>query len=130
MGIFRRWEEVALAEVLLQKSPCMRRSAPGHDLRRPSHNHLPTRVPPLGPQIDHVIGDLELNGYHCAWMAPNDVAAEIVAADEATRRVGLGASSVAEEAAVLKQWFGEARTAFAKLGFTLRRFSHPRLGEV
>ncbi|MGE0734827.1 MAG: hypothetical protein AB7G15_15355 [Alphaproteobacteria bacterium] len=81
-------------------------------------------------EIEHVIGDLELNGYQCAWLAPNDIAAEIVAADEATRRAGLGASSVAEEAAVLKQWFGEARTAFADLGVTLRKFSHPRLGEV
>jgi len=81
-------------------------------------------------EIEHVIGDLELNGYHCAWLAPNDVAAEIVAADEAARAAGLGASSVAEESAVLKQWFAEARTAFAGLGITLRRFSHRRLGEV
>ena len=81
-------------------------------------------------EIEHVIGDLELNGYHCAWMAPNDVAAEIVAADEATRAAGLGASSVAEETAVLKQWFAEARAAFAPLGLTFKRFGHKRLGEV
>lgn len=81
-------------------------------------------------EIEHVIGDLELNGYHCAWLAPDDVAAEIVAADEATRTAGLGASSAAEEAAVLKQWFAEARAAFAGLGLGLRRFSHQRLGEV
>jgi hypothetical protein len=77
-----------------------------------------------------VIGDLELNGYHCAWLAPDDMAAEIVAADAATRAAGLGASSVAEESAVLKQWFAEARTAFAGLGLTLKRFAHPKLGDV
>lgn len=81
-------------------------------------------------EIEHVIGDLELNGYHCAWLAPRDMAKGIVSADEATRKAGLGASSVAEEGAVLKQWFGEARTAFAGIGLTLRKFSHPRLGDV
>lgn len=81
-------------------------------------------------EIEHVIGDLELAGYHCAWLVPGDAAAEIVAADEATRAAGLGASSVAEETAVLKQWFAEARTAFAKLGIEPRQFEHPRLGRV
>jgi len=81
-------------------------------------------------EIEHVLGDLELQGYHCAWLAPSDVAAEVVAADEATRKAGLGASSVAEEGAVLKQWFAEARTAFKNIGVTLRSFSHKRLGDV
>jgi hypothetical protein len=81
-------------------------------------------------EIEHVIADLELAGYHCAWLVPGDAAAEIVAADEATRAAGLGASSVAEETAVLKQWFAEARTAFADLGIEPRKFEHPRLGRV
>ncbi len=81
-------------------------------------------------EIEHVIGDLELNGYHCAWLAPGDAAADVVAADEVTRGAGLGASSAAEEGAVLKQWFAEARATFAGIGIALRRFEHPRLGDV
>ena len=84
----------------------------------------------VAAEVEHVIGDLELNGYHCAWLAPGDVAAEIVAADDVTRRAGLGASSVAEETAVLRRWFEDARGTFAKIGIAVRRFTHPSLGEV
>src|SRR6185503_522839 len=81
-------------------------------------------------EVEHVIGDLELAGYHCAWLTPNDAAAEIVAADEATRAAGLGASGEAEERAVLSQWFAEARATFAGLGIEPRGFEHPKLGRV
>ena len=43
-------------------------------------------------------------------------ASDIVAADEITRKAGLGAMSAAEECAVVKQFLGEAREHLSRLG--------------
>jgi len=81
-------------------------------------------------EVVHVIRDLELNGYHCAWLVPGDAARQIVEADALTRMAGLGANSEAEEVAILTQFASEARDKFATLGLPLPRFTHPKLGEI
>ena len=45
----------------------------------------------VAAEVEHVLSDLELNGYHCAWLVPGNAAAEVVEADRITRASGLGA---------------------------------------
>ena len=63
----------------------------------------------------------------------SDLVASVASAYLQLRSLDLSleiARRVAEETAVLKQWFAEARTAFANLGIEPRTFEHPRLGRV
>lgn len=78
----------------------------------------------------HAIADLELKGYHCAWLVPSDAAREIVAADSITRKAGLGANSVEEETVILTQFLADARAKFAGLGIELPRFPAGTLGDI
>jgi hypothetical protein len=81
-------------------------------------------------EVIHVIADLELKGYHCAWLVPDDAAREIVAADAETRAAGLGANSVEEEQVILKQFLADARNQFTTLGIELPLFQAGKLGEI
>ena len=67
-------------------------------------------------EIDQALEGLLLSGAVCAWLAPAGVASDIVAADEITRKAGLGAMSAAEECAVVKQFLGEAHDHLSRLG--------------
>lgn len=67
-------------------------------------------------EIDQGIEGLLLSGAICAWLAPNGIARDVVAADEITRAAGLGAMSAAEEAEVVTQFLGEAALHLARLG--------------
>lgn len=78
-------------------------------------------------EVEHVLADLELNGYHCAWLVPGNAAAEIVEADRITRAAGLGAMSPEEENAILIQFLDDVRARFAGLGVPLRDFAVPRV---
>lgn len=73
----------------------------------------------IGAEIDQALEGLLLSGAICAWLAPGGIAADVVAADEITRKAGLGAMSAAEESAVTVQFLGEAREHLARLGVSI-----------
>ena len=70
----------------------------------------------IAAEIDQALQGLLLSGAICAWLAPGGIANDVVAADEITRKAGLGAMSAEEESAVVAQFLGEAREHLAKLG--------------
>lgn len=70
----------------------------------------------IAAEIDQGIEGLLLSGVICPWLAPNGIAKDVVAADETTRKAGLGAMTVAEETAVVTQFLDEAREHLARLG--------------
>ena len=70
-------------------------------------------------EIDQALEGLLLSGAICAWLAPGGIAADIVAADETTRKAGLGAMSPAEEAAVVVQFLEEAKAHLQRMGVTI-----------
>jgi len=67
----------------------------------------------IAAEIAHVIDDVELAGYRCAWLGD---AADIVEADRLTAKAGLGAATREEEEPVLRRYLGEAAKQFAGLG--------------
>jgi hypothetical protein len=81
----------------------------------------------IAAEVARVLSTVELQGFHCAWLAPNGAAAEIVAADLITRDAGLGATTEAEEAPVLHRFVTEAAGQFARLGVALTLPDHPAL---
>src|SRR5215469_6927381 len=54
-------------------------------------------------EVNHVIRDIELRGYRCAWLA-GDATADIVEADRITAAAGLGAATREEEKPVLRRF--------------------------
>lgn len=84
----------------------------------------------IGTEIAGALGRIELAGYHCAWLAANDCAADIVAADRITREAGLGACTPDEELAVLTRYLGDARSRLARLGVSLPPVTHPAFGSA
>ena len=73
----------------------------------------------IGAEIDQALEGLLCSGAICAWLAPGAIADDVVAADETTRKAGLGAMSAAEECAIVMQFLGEAREHLARLGVTI-----------
>lgn len=78
-----------------------------------------------------MIEKVELNGYHSAWLAPDNPAslAEIEA-DELTHRAGLGATIEALEKPVFIESVQRIRKQMTPWGFTLKTFHHPKLGDI
>lgn len=70
-------------------------------------------------EIETVLVDLELNGYHCAWLVPQAAAHDVVEADRITRAAGLGAMTPHEELEIFRQFYGEARDHLARLGIVI-----------
>lgn len=73
----------------------------------------------IGAEIDQALEGLLCSGAICAWLAPGGIADDVVAADETTRKAGLGAMSSAEEAAIVVQFLTDAREHLARLGVTI-----------
>jgi hypothetical protein len=73
----------------------------------------------IGAEIDQALEGLLCSGAICAWLAPGGIARDVVAADEITRKAGLGAMSAAEESSVATQFLDEAREQLARLGVTI-----------
>ena len=69
-------------------------------------------------EVAHIVTDVELAGFRCAWLA-GGAAADIVAADRLTCDAGLGAGRREEEEPVLRRFLAEAAAQFARLGVTL-----------
>jgi hypothetical protein len=81
----------------------------------------------ISAELLRVLNDVELQGFHCAWLVPNDAAAEIVAADEITRDAGLGAATETDEKPVLRRFLADAAGQFARIGVMLALPDHPAL---
>lgn len=77
------------------------------------------RIAEIAGEIETVLGDLEFNGYHCAWLVPENAAADVVAADRITRAAGLGALTPEEERAIFRRWYADTRSQLAKLGIAI-----------
>jgi len=69
--------------------------------------------------ITHHLGEVEFKGYHCAWMAADNAAEEIVVADRITAAAGLGALTPEAEAAIVSDYLALARDRFAALGIDM-----------
>jgi hypothetical protein len=69
----------------------------------------------IAAEIEHVVRDIELAGFHCVWLA-GAAAADIAEADRSTRDAGLGAATRDEEEPVLRRFLAEASAQFARLG--------------
>ncbi len=83
--------------------------------------------------VETYVTGMELRGYHFAWLAEQDnagniVAADIVAADQITAQAGLGALTPEQEADILRSAIGGARERLAALGVTVPDFDDPRTG--
>lgn len=73
----------------------------------------------ISAEIDQALEGLLCSGAICAWLTPGAIARDVVAADETTRKAGLGAMSSAEESAIVTQFLGEAREHLGRLGVTI-----------
>jgi hypothetical protein len=62
------------------------------------------------------VREVEFKGYHCAWMAPDGAAGDIVAADRTAAEAGLGALVPEAEAEIVADYLTLARDKFAALG--------------
>jgi hypothetical protein len=72
----------------------------------------------IAAEVEHIVKDVELAGFHCVWLAGN-AAADIAKADRLTRDAGLGAATRDEEEPVLRRFLSEASAQFARLGIAL-----------
>ena len=76
-----------------------------------------------------MIEKVELNGYHSAWLAPdNEATRKEVAFDEITCAAGLGATVEAAEKPVFVGSVTRIRNQMLPLGIALPMFSHPKIG--
>lgn len=73
----------------------------------------------IADTLVHHLREVEFKGYHCAWMAPDGAAADIVAADRVTAEAGLGALTPEAEAAIVADYLILAREKFAALGIDM-----------
>jgi hypothetical protein len=95
-------------------------------------SYLATRAPgwsdadrqTIAEEVDHIVSDVELAGFRCAWLA-GAAASDIVVADRLTRDAGLGAAAPNEEEQVLRRFLSEVRIQFTGLGVSLSNWSMP-----
>ncbi len=74
---------------------------------------------------------VELNGYHSAWLAPeNPASLAEMAADRVTYEAGLGATVEEAEKPVFIATVQRIRERMQALGITLPPFTHPKLGTI
>lgn len=72
--------------------------------------------------------DVELNGYHSSWLAPDSEAARLESeADRLTWEAGLGATVEALEKPIFVASVKRIREKFATLGIIVPQFSHPKI---
>ena len=74
-----------------------------------------------------MIRDVEMNGYHSAWLAPDSPAArDEVEADRLTWEAGLGATVEELEKPVFVESVKSMRERLAPFGITIPMFEHPK----
>jgi hypothetical protein len=88
----------------------------GHTERAAGWTDADRRI--IAAELEHVVTNIELAGFHCVWLA-GDATADIAEADRITRDAGLGAGTREEEEPVLRRYLAEASAQFAQLGVHL-----------
>ncbi len=78
-----------------------------------------------------MVEKVELNGYHSAWLAPENPASRSeVDADRVAYEAGLGSTVEEAEKPVFIATLQRIRDQMKKLGINLPPFSHPKLGTI
>jgi hypothetical protein len=99
--------------------------------------YMESRVPELTPAELRVVEEavvtmiekVELNGYHSAWLAPDNPATRgEMEADRLTHEAGLGATVEALEKPVMIDSVQRIRRQMEPWGITLKPFFHPKMG--
>src|SRR5438093_5551193 len=99
---------------------------------------LGSRVPALDERgrravvdaVRDMLAGVILAGYRNTWLLPAASREPWLAAEEATARAGLGASTAAQERSVLRATVAPVRERFAVWKLDLPRVSHPELGAI
>ena len=86
--------------------------------------YLDTRAPAWSASDAALVADnvnayfetVERRGYHCAWLAAEDVAGEVVEAERRTASAGLGALPPEDERDIVSAYLTRARERYAALG--------------
>lgn len=84
----------------------------------------------IGAAIARFVTEVEFRGYHLAWLAPDGIADDIAAADEATAAAGLGAADRKTEGEILRRYLLDSRAKLATVGIDLPAVEHPALGTI
>lgn len=101
--------------------------------------YIEARLPSLSSEqlegmkqaVEIMIEKVEMNGYHNAWLAPETPASRVeVQADRLTYEAGLGATVEEVEKPVFIKSVKRIREQMKPWGFTLKEFTHPKLGTV
>ncbi|MEC7765023.1 MAG: hypothetical protein VX874_24170 [Pseudomonadota bacterium] len=75
--------------------------------------------------------NVELNGYHSAWLAPeNPGSLAEMEADRITYEAGLGSTVEEQEKPIFIETVKRIRAQMGKLGIDLPMFTHPKLGTI
>ncbi|WP_143322941.1 hypothetical protein [Candidimonas nitroreducens] len=82
----------------------------------------------VSAQVLAYLRDIELAGYHCAWLG--DPASAEARAAQATSEAGLGAASQERERDLLCDYVAAVRARLGELGVDLPELSHPALGRL
>lgn len=78
-----------------------------------------------------MVENVELNGYHSAWLAPeNPASLAEMEADRITYEAGLGSTVEEEEKPIFIETLQRIRKRMGEMGIDLPDFSHPKLGTV
>jgi hypothetical protein len=100
--------------------------------------YLGHRLPGLAPHgraavvdaVRDLLADVILAGYRNTWLLPPESREPWLTAEEETARHGLGASTTAQERAVLRATVAQVRERLAAWSLALPRVEHPELGNV
>jgi hypothetical protein len=81
--------------------------------------------------VEIMIGDVELNGYHSAWLAPDNPASRVeIEADRMTHAAGLGATTEELEKPVFIDSVKRIRRQMEPWGIRIKTFEHPKTGAI
>ncbi|MBP6018688.1 MAG: hypothetical protein KA735_04290 [Burkholderiaceae bacterium] len=88
----------------------------------------PEQCVAVGSGVHSYLQDIELNGYHCAWLG--DPQGQEAQAADITAKAGLGAVTQATEAVVFKTYITQLREDLRNIGIPLAELTHPELGTL
>jgi hypothetical protein len=84
----------------------------------------------VGLAVRDMLERVILAGYRNTWLLPAEAREPLLAAEALTAEHGLGASTVAQEKAVLRATLAQVRERLAMWGVTLAPLDHPELGRA
>jgi hypothetical protein len=84
----------------------------------------------VGRAVRDMLERVILSGYRNSWLLPAEAREPLVAAEALTARHGLGASTVAQEQAVVRATLGQVRERLATWDVDLPVIDHPELGRA